>query len=308
MKIAFLFPGQGSQYIGMGKDIYDNYDEVRALYDEAFKVTGRDIASITFNSDEYTLTQTQNTQLAILIMSLGILKVLEKNDINADVVAGLSLGEYTSLIYSGAINSKDGIQLVQKRGEYMQNLLPDGEWSMAAFLGVDEEIVNEVCRKVTDGFVVPVNYNCSGQIVVSGEKKAVLESIEIAKEFGVRRAMELNTSGPFHTIKLQEAADALKNELDKIEINKFEKYVVKNIDGELYGNEDVKSVLYKHMISPVRFDKCINKMLEMGVDTFVEIGPGKTLTNFVKKINKDVQVININDLESLNKAIEILSN
>lgn len=306
MKIAFLFPGQGSQYIGMGKDIYDNYDEVRVLYDEAFNVTGRDIASITFNSDEYTLTQTQNTQLAILIMSLGILKVLEKNGINADVVAGLSLGEYTSLIYSGAINSQDGIQLVKKRGEYMQNLLPDGEWSMAAFLGADEEIVNEVCGKVTDGFVVPVNYNCPGQIVVSGEKKAVLESIEIAKEFGVRRAMELNTSGPFHTIKLQEAADTLKNELDKIEINKFEKYVVKNIDGELYGDEDVKSVLYNHMISPVRFDKCINKMLEMGVDIFVEIGPGKTLTSFVKKINKDVQVININDLESLNEAIEIL--
>lgn len=306
MKIGFLFPGQGSQYVGMGKDIYDNYEEVRNIYDDVLKITDVDVAKLTFESDEATLTQTKNTQLAILTMSLGVLKILELNNIKADVVTGLSLGEYTSLIYSNVLSFEDGVKLVKKRGEYMQNLLPDGEWSMAAFLGADEDTVVSICNKVTSGFIIPVNFNCSGQIVASGEKKAILEAIEIAKEFGVKRVKELNTSGPFHTIKLQDAANALKDELNNIEINEFDIDVIKNIDGELYKDDDVKNILCKHMVSPVRFDKCINKMLDMGIDTFVEIGPGKTLTSFVKKTNKDVTLINITDLESLNGALEML--
>lgn len=306
MKIAFLFPGQGSQNVGMGRDIYDNYEDVKNLYNEVFKITGVDVAKITFESDNETLTQTQNTQIAILTMSLGILKILEENNIKAEVSAGLSLGEYTSLIYSKAISFEDGVKLVRKRGEYMQNLFSNGEWSMAAFLGADEATVANICGKVTSGFIVPVNFNCPGQIVTSGDKKAILEAIEIAQEFGVKRVKELNTSGPFHTIKLEEAAKALREDLNKININDFDTNVIKNIDGELYKDDDVKAVLYNHMISPVRFDKCIEKMLDMGIDTFVEIGPGKTLTSFVKKTNKDVTLININDLETLNKAIEIL--
>lgn len=308
MKIGFLFPGQGSQTIGMGKDIYDNYKEVRTLYDDIKDLTNIDVAELTFKSDEETLIQTKNTQIAILAMSLGILKVLENTKIRAEVASGLSLGEYTALINSNAIGFDEGVKLVQKRGEFMQNLLPSGEWSMVAFLGADEETVSKICGKVQSGFIVPVNYNCPGQIVASGEKKAIEEAIEISKEFDVKRAKELNTSGPFHTIMLQEAANALKKELDLLTINNSNLDVVKNIDGELYNeNDDVKNILYNHMISPVRFDKCISKMLDMGIDTFVEIGPGKTLTSFVKKINKDVRVININDLESLQNAINELS-
>ena len=307
MKIGFLFPGQGTQCVGMGKDLYDTYKEVRDVYDEFFKITGIDVAKLTFESSEEELMQTKNTQIAILVMSLGILKVLETNNIYADVGAGLSLGEYTALIYSKAFSFEDGVKLVQKRGEYMQNLLPKGEWGMAAILGADEKIVSDICGKVTSGFVIPVNFNCPGQIAVSGEKKAVLEAIEIAKEFEVKKAVELNTSGPFHTVKLQDAANALKQELDSITIDKPKCDVVKNLDGEVYSESDnVKDVLYRHMISPVRFDKCIAKMLDMGVDIFVEIGPGKTLTSFVKRANKEVKLININDVTSLKNAIDII--
>ena len=278
MKIGFLFPGQGSQTVQMGKDIYDEYEEVRKVYDDVSKITGIDIAKLTFESDENELSQTKNTQLAILTMSLGILKILESKNINAEVATGLSLGEYTALIYSKALSFEEGIKLVQKRGEYMQNLLPDGEWSMVALLGADDETASKICKEVKSGFVVPANYNCVGQIAISGEKVAVKEAMEISKEFSnVKKAVELKTSGPFHTIKLKNAADALRKDLNDISFNDFKCNVVKNLDGEIYSsNDDIKDILYNHMINPIRFDKCINKMLELGVDTFVEIGPGKT--------------------------------
>lgn len=308
MKIGFLFPGQGSQYVGMGKDLYDSYDEVKAIYDEIYKITDMDIAKLTFESSEEELTQTKNTQLAILAMSLGILKILETKGIKADVVTGLSLGEYTSLIYANSINFEDGILLVKKRGEYMQNMLPEGKWSMAAFLGAEEQVVIDICRNINSGFIVPVNFNCPGQIVVSGEKKAILEAIDIAKEIGIR-VKELNTSGPFHTEKLIDAANLLRIELENANINEPKCSVLKNINGEIYSvNDDVKDILYTHMISPVRFDKCIEKMLDMGVDTFVEIGPGKTLTSFVKRANKDVNLVNINNVETLKTALSVLVN
>ena len=307
MKIGFLFPGQGAQSIGMGKDLYENYQEVRDIYENVHKITGVDIKKITFDGTEQELSKTQNTQIAVLTMSLAILKLLEKKGINAEISAGLSLGEYTALIYSKCISFGDGVELVKKRGEYMQNLLPEGDWAMAAILGLEDEKVEEVCKKVVDGFVVPVNYNTQGQVVISGEKNAVEQAEIIAKEIGAKKVRILKTSGPFHTKKLIEASNALRKDLEKININKFKTKVVKNINGDIYKDEEnIKAILAEHMISPVKFSKCLETMLKMGIDTFVEIGPGKTLSGFVKRIKteKEIKIYNICDVKSLENTLK----
>ena len=307
MKIGFLFPGQGAQSIGMGKDLYENYQEVRDIYENVHKITGVDIKKITFDGTEQELSKTQNTQIAVLTMSLAILKLLEKKGNNAEISAGLSLGEYTALIYSKCISFEDGVELVKKRGEYMQNLLPEGDWAMAAILGMEDEKVEEVCKKVVDGFVVPVNYNTQGQVVISGEKTAVEQAEIIAKEMGAKKVRILKTSGPFHTKKLIEASNALRKDLEKININKFKTKVVKNINGDIYKDEEnIKDILAEHMISPVKFSKCLETMLKMGIDTFVEIGPGKTLSGFVKRIKteKEIKIYNICDVKSLENTLK----
>lgn len=307
MKIGFLFPGQGAQSIGMGKDLYENYQEVRDIYENVHKITGVDIKKITFDGTEQELSKTKNTQIAVLTMSLAILKLLEKKGINAEISAGLSLGEYTALIYSKCISFEDGVELVKKRGEYMQNLLPEGDWAMAAILGMEDEKVEEVCKKVVDGFVVPVNYNTQGQVVISGEKTAVEQAEIIAKEMGAKKVRILKTSGPFHTKKLIEASNALRKDLEKININKFKTKVVKNINGDIYKDEEnIKAILAEHMISPVKFSKCLETMLKMGIDTFVEIGPGKTLSGFVKRIKteKEIKIYNICDVKSLENTLK----
>ena len=306
MKIGFLFPGQGAQYVGMGKDLYENYTEAREEYDKVNQITGIDIAEISFNGPEDLLNETKYTQLAILTMSLAILEILKTKNIKAEISAGLSLGEYSALIYSGALSFEDGIKVVQKRGKYMQEMVPEGQWRMAAILGMSDEQVEEICNNVKDGFVVPANYNCEGQIAISGEKEAVEKAEELAKEAGAKRVLELKTSGPFHTIKLKKASEELRKELDKININKFESKVVKNIDGEIYTNQDdVKDILEKHIISPVRFSKTVQTMLNEQVDAFIEIGPGKTLSGFVKraKTDKPITIMNINDIQTLESAI-----
>jgi [acyl-carrier-protein] S-malonyltransferase len=307
MKIGFLFPGQGAQSIGMGKDLYENYQEVRDIYENVHKITGVDIKKITFDGTEQELSKTQNTQIAVLTNSLAILKLLEKKGINAEISAGLSLGEYTALIYSKCISFEDGVKLVKKRGEYMQNLLPEGDWAMAAILGLEDEKVEEVCKKVVDGFVVPVNYNTQGQVVISGEKTAVEQAEIIAKEMGAKKVRILKTSGPFHTKKLIEASNALRKDLEKININKFKTKVVKNINGDIYKDEEnIKDILAEHMISPVKFSKCLETMLKMEIDTFVEIGPGKTLSGFVKrmKTEKEIKIYNICDVKSLENTLK----
>lgn len=307
MKIGFLFPGQGAQCVGMGKDLYENYQEVKDIYENVHKITGVDIKKITFDGTEQELSKTQNTQIAVLTMSLAILKLLENKGINAEMSAGLSLGEYTALIYSKCISFEDGVKLVKKRGEYMQNLLPEGDWAMAAILGMEDEKVEEVCKKVVDGFVVPVNYNTQGQVVISGEKTAVEQAEIIAKEMGAKKVRILKTSGPFHTKKLIEASNALRKDLEKININKFKTKVVKNINGDIYKDEEnIKDILAEHMISPVKFSKCLETMLKMGIDTFVEIGPGKTLSGFVKrmKTEKEIKIYNICDVKSLENTLK----
>lgn len=304
MKIGFVFPGQGSQTVGMGKDIYENYEEARNMYQYVKDVTGMDVAKITFDGTEEELNKTSNTQICILTMSLAILEILKKHNIDAEISSGLSLGEYSALIYSGILSIEEGIKTVCKRGELMHNLVPAGNWSMAAIMGLENIQVEEICRSITNGFVTPANYNCIGQIVISGEKEAVEEAIEKVKEAGAKRAIELKTSGPFHTVKLIKASEELGKELEKVNIQKTSKTVIKNIDGMPYTDKDnVKEILQKHIISPVHFDTTINTMLEMGVDTFIEIGPGKTLAGFIKRTNKEVKILNINDVKTLEETI-----
>lgn len=305
MKIGFLFPGQGAQSVGMGKDIYDKYEIAREIYDKVEKITGIDIAKISFEGSEEKLNETKYTQLAILTESLAILEILKQDEIKADISAGLSLGEYTALINSKVLTFEEGVKLVQKRGEYMQNLLPKGDWQMAAIMGLTDEQVEEICKKVKSGFVVPANYNCIGQIAISGEKEAITEAETIAKEMGAKKVRVLKTAGPFHTEKLIESSKALGKELENITINKFETKVIKNLDGEFYKEtDDVKEILAKHIINPVRFSKTIQKMIDNDIDTFIEIGPGKTLSGFVKRTpsEKEIKILNINNVESLEEV------
>ena len=307
MKRAFLFPGQGAQVVGMGKDIYEKYDEAKKIYEEASKISGMDIKKLCFEGPEEELNKTENTQIAILITSLAILEVLKSKGIEAEITCGLSLGEYCALIYSGMISFEDGIKLIKKRGYYMGNLIPDEEYSMAAVIGLDSTKIEEICNELKESgkFVVPANYNCSTQTVVSGEKEAVEIAIEKLKEAGAKRVIPLKTSGPFHTEKLIEAKQAYEKELENVTFNKGNVKVIKNLDGTYYNEEDnVKEILAKHIISSVRFDRAIKLMQEENVDEYVEIGPGRTLTGFVRKDNKEAKTYNINSLESLEKYLE----
>lgn len=309
MKIGFLFPGQGSQATGMGKDIYDKYEVAKDVYDQVKKVTGIDVADITFNQPAEILNQTKYTQISILTMSLAILKVLEQHGIKADASAGLSLGEYSALVYGNILSFEDGVSIVKNRGTYMQEMLPKGEWSMAAIMGLDEKAVEEACAKVRKGFVRPVNFNTVGQIVASGDKNGIEELQKIALESGAKKVRLLNTAGPFHTEKLEKASEALRNDLEKIKFKKASSKVFKNIDGTEYTeSNDMPDILAKHIISPVKFTKVLKSMYDDGIDTFVEIGPGKTLSGFVKRMNfdKDVLILNINNVESLESTIDYL--
>lgn len=311
MKIGFLFPGQGAQTVGMGKDLYEQYEEVRKVYDSVCEFTGIDIKKVSFEGPEEILNETKNTQLAILTESLAILEVLKKNNVVADMSAGLSLGEYTALIEDGVFDFEDGVKLVQKRGEIMQNYTPQGNWKMAAILGLDEQKVIEACNEVKDGFVVPANFNTIGQIVISGEEEAVVKAGEIAKEKGAKKVSILNTAGPFHTAKLDKCSENLKEELQKININKKNSKVVKNIDGKQYtADEDVVDVLSKHIMNSVKFTADLQTMYDNGIRTFIEIGPGKTLSGFVKrmKFEEEIKIMNISNCETLEEVIKEVKN
>ena len=207
MKRAFLFPGQGAQIVGMGKDIYEKYEIARKIYDEASRISGIDVKKICFEGPEEELNKTENTQIAILTTSLAILEVLKSQNIDAEIATGLSLGEYGALIYSKIISFKDGIKLIKQRGYYMSNLLPKEEYSMAAVIGLESKKIEEVCKEIRKNgkFIVPANYNCSVQTVISGESLAIDEAIEKLREIGAKRVVKLKTSGPFHTIKLEKA-------------------------------------------------------------------------------------------------------
>lgn len=309
MKIAFMFPGQGAQTVGMGKDIYEKYKEAKNIYEKASEITGVDIAKLCFETDIDTLSKTENTQIAIATMSLSILEILKKENINAEIAVGLSLGEYPALIYGGYLSFNDGMKLLKQRGYLMGNRLPKEEYSMAAVIGLESNVIEEVCKDIQNSgmFVTTANYNYSGQTVISGLQEGIDKAIDILKQKGAKKVVKLKTGGPFHTIKLEEAKKEFIKDLEKVEFKQGSIKVIKNIDGTFYNEKDnMKEILSKHIVSPVRFDKAIELMINQGIDTFVEIGPGKALSGFIKKENKDANIINICDVKTLENAVSIL--
>ena len=311
MKIGYIFPGQGTQVIGMGKDIYEKYEEAKQVYKKIDEALNENIEELTYDKTQEELNQTKNTQIAIYSMSVAILEILNNAGIKPEAGAGLSLGEYSALACAKALSIEDVAKIVRTRGTLMQDLAPKGDWAMAAIIGLEDDKVEEACNKVEKGFVRAVNYNCPGQVVVSGEKEAVLQAMEIAKELGARKVIELKTSGPFHTEKLKEASEALRKELEKVQFSECKIPVIKNLDGTPYTKNDNKvEILANHVINPVKFRKSIETMIEMGIDTFVEIGPGKTLSGFVKKVAKEknieLNVLNIENVETLENVLEVL--
>lgn len=307
MKRAFLFPGQGAQSVGMGKDFYEKYEEARKIYDKASEISGMDIKKICFEGPEEELMKTENTQIAILTTSLAILEVLRLHNIEAQIATGLSLGEYTALIYSGVISFEDGIKLIKKRGYYMQHLSPNKKFEMAAVIGLNSSKIEEVCKQIekTGKFITPANYNCKIQTVISGEECAINEATIKLKELGAKRVIPLKTSGPFHTKKLKKAKEEYSKELDKITFNKGKVKVIKNIDGNYYlENENLKQILAEHIVNPVRFDKTIELMKNENIDEYIEIGPGKALTGFIKKDIKEAKTYNINNIETLENYLK----
>ena len=306
MKTAFLFPGQGAQKVGMGKDVYDNYEDARRIYDIAEKVTGIPVKKLCFEGPEEDLMKTENTQVAILTTSLAMLEVLKKHKIDAEISVGLSLGEYTALIYGGYLDLEQGLKIIQKRGYYMGNFLPEESFAMSAIIGLDSSVIEKECEGLRNKgkFVVPANYNSKAQTVISGSTDAINEISETLKQLGAKKVVSL--SGPFHTEKLNKAKELFSKELEKVTFRQGNGVkVIKNIDGKFYTSEDdMKKVLANHIVNPVRFDKAIKLMEEEKITDFVEIGPGKTLTGFVKKDYPEATIYNVNSLESLKELIE----
>jgi len=305
-KIAFIFSGQGAQYAGMGKELYENLSVCRDIYDKADEALGFKISKICFEGPGEELNITENTQPAILTTSIAAMKALEEKGIKPDITAGLSLGEYSALVCSGAFEFGDAVKLVKKRGRFMQEAVPPGIGGMAAIIGLKPELLDEVILKSSSfGIVEAANFNCPGQIVIAGEIEAVRIACEKAKEAGALKAVMLNVSGPFHTSMLKPAALKLEQELKELDVKPMNIPVITNVTGEfIKDSADIKNILKKQVMSSVQWEKTINNMLDFGVDTFIEIGPGKTLCGFVKKVNRKVTALNVEDLESLNKVLE----
>lgn len=303
-KTAFLFPGQGAQYVGMAKDFYEQVEESKEVFERANKVLDFDVIKMCFEENEE-LNQTEYTQAAMVTACVSILEAVKKKGIKADITAGLSLGEYAALVANDVLSFEDAVALVRKRGIYMSNEVPNGEGSMAAILGLDVEIIERICKEVEDETnmcVQPANYNCPGQIVISGKKEAVLAACDRLKEAGAKRALELKVSGPFHSALLKGAGDKLSEELKNVVVNPMTIPYVCNAKAEIVLDvSQTKELLEKQVYSPVRWQQTMEFMIANGVTTFVEIGPGKTLSGFLKKIDKTVTVINIEKIEDLEK-------
>ena len=297
-KTAFLFAGQGSQTVGMVRDLYEYYPIVRKTFDQASQILGYDIRTLIDNQEDK-LHQTRYTQPAILTTSVAIFRLLEEEGVQPDMVAGLSLGEYSALVASGALAFEDAIALIAKRGEYMETAAPAGTGKMVAVLNTDVNLIEEICSTVTSGIVSPANYNTPAQIVIGGEVAAVDEAVELLKEAGVKRMIPLNVSGPFHTALLRPASEQLAQALEQVEFADFQVKLVGNTEAKVMKKEDIKSLLTRQVMEPVRFYESIATMQEAGVTKFIEIGPGKILSGFVKKIDKTVHVVAIEDIEGL---------
>lgn len=306
MKTVFMFSGQGAQYAGMGKELYQNYPAAKEIFDRADEVLGYSIKDICFN-DEEKLGETEFAQPAILTMSIAAMKVLQEQGVRAEMTAGLSLGEYSAYVASGAMDFEEAVALVQKRGKFMAEAVPSGEGAMFAVIGLDTEAVEAACEEAAGlglGIAVPANYNAPGQIVIAGATGAVSEAARIAKEKGAKMAVKLKVSGPFHTQMLQPAAEKLGPELEKMHIAPMEIPVFTNVNAKIVESEkDIIPILTKQICCPVRFSDIIENMHGMGADTFIELGPGKALCGFVKRTVKGVTILNVEDESSLAKTM-----
>lgn len=307
-KIAFIFSGQGAQYVGMGKDLYNNYDVSKKIFEIANEALNMDLKKLCFEGPEQQLNETENTQPAIVTVTLSALEALKQNGIKADVVAGLSLGEYSALTYSGVFDIKDVIPLVKKRGKYMQEAVPIGVGKMVAVLGLSEDKVLQACEESKDfGIVEAANFNCPGQIVIGGEVKAVDVASQKALEKGASKTVTLPVSAPFHTSMLAPASEKIAKELEKIELKQMNVPVITNVTADYIKDiSEIKPLLEKQVKSPVLWEQIIRRMISDNVDTFVEIGPGRTLSTFVKKVDRKLKVFNVEDIKSLNKTVEAL--
>ena len=305
MSTAFIFPGQGAQVVGMGKDFYEKYEESRGIFDKASELLGFDMKELCFENEK-DINITEYTQPALLTVSVAILRVLEQKGIRPDVCAGLSLGEYCAMVASEVMSFEDAVKTVRQRGILMQEAVPLGVGAMCAVLGLDGETVNKVCQGVDDVYVA--NYNCPGQIVICGKAEAVEQAAGLLKEAGAKRCMMLNVSGPFHSPLLREAGDKLAEVLKDVKLNDgFTIPYVTNVTAEYVNTtEEIRELLRKQVSSSVMWQQSVENMIAKGVDTFVEIGPGKTLAGFMKRINKEVRMVNIGSVEDLEKAVELL--
>lgn len=300
-KTAFLFAGQGAQYVGMGRDFYEKYSRVREIFGQASEVLGFDLARLCFEGPEEALTETANAQPAILTVSYAIFEMVREAGLAPDVAAGLSLGEYTALVAAGSIDFPSAVALVRQRGKFMQEAVPLGEGTMAAILGLEREKVEEACRLASDaGVVEPANYNCPGQLVIAGQVGAVQKAVNLAKEAGAKRAMMLAVSAPFHCSMMKPAGDRLAEVLDQTPVGDARISVVANAAADYVGRADqIRKSLVRQVSAPVRFEDSVRRMIDDGVGRFLEIGPGKTLSGFVKKVSREVETSSVDSPENM---------
>lgn len=304
-KIAFVFPGQGAQYTGMGRDFYENFDRAKEVFAVANKVSGMSMEELIFQENEK-LHITKYTQAAILTVELAILKVLQEKRICSEVNAGLSLGEYGALAASGVLSVQDALKLVVKRGNFMQEAVPTGG-AMTAVMGLSNEIIEAVCEN-TKGIVSVANYNCPGQTVITGEETAVNRAAEALKEAGAKRCIPLKVSGPFHSQMLRTAGKKLAAEIEKVELQEIKVPYITNVTADYVSDKkQIKGLLEQQISSPVRWQQSVERMVKDGVDTFIEIGPKKTLTGFLKKIAPQAVAYNVETVADLEKLTEVLS-
>lgn len=306
-KIAFVFPGQGAQAVGMGKDIYEHDSDARAIFEQANEALGFSLTEIMFEGPDDALKQTVNTQPALLTASVAFLKLVEKAGIKADYVAGHSLGEYSALVAANVLSFEDAVRTVRARGQFMEQAVPNGQGSMAAVLGAEREALQQLCDEISgQGSVVELaNVNCPGQIVVSGSVAGVNEVVARGKEIGAKRVIPLEVSGPFHSSLMGNAASALGGELQHIAMQDAAIPVIANVTAEpVTSASEIKELLERQVCAPVLWEDSVKKLIELGVDTFVEIGSGSVLTGLIKKIDKQVTTITLNKLDALQSLSE----